>query len=398
MSALEDRKRARAGFEGLRIWLVEAAGPFWGTVGVNSDGLFEELVAPDGRPIAAPRRARVQPRQLYALSVAMRMGAPIEPQVLSRGLETFLQRYLRPDGLVRTLIDSDGGVLDDRAVLYDQAFALYALAHLRPLLGEGIEAKAVALREAVFTAFRHGDSGFWSVEPGPGERLSNPHMHLLEACLAWIEAGGDEVWGCTAEAIVRLALDRFIDPVCGGLREFFDGDWAPQRGEAGKIVEPGHQFEWAWLLLRWTRIAPHHPLMVPARVAAMRLLHIGEKQGVDPQRNVAMNALLDDFSIHDGDARLWPQTERIKAWALACAQLGGHWWGMVADAIEGLGPYLAVSMPGLWFDRMTRDGELIEASTPASSFYHIVCAIEALEHALGAAPDAGEDRNLGGSL
>jgi mannose/cellobiose epimerase-like protein (N-acyl-D-glucosamine 2-epimerase family) len=35
---------------------------------------------------------------------------------------------------------------------------------------------------------------------------------------------------------------------------------------------------------------------------------------------------------------------------------------------------------------MDADGALVEAPAPASSFYHIVCAIEALGAALGEAP------------
>ena len=50
-----------------------------------------------------------------------------------------------------------------------------------------------------------------------------------------------------------LALTRFIDPETGVLREFFDADWRAPGGEDG-LVEPGHQFEWAWLLQRWGRL------------------------------------------------------------------------------------------------------------------------------------------------
>jgi mannose-6-phosphate isomerase len=269
-------------------------------------------------------------------------------------------------------------------VLYDQAFALLALASLRPLLGEAAESAATNLRVAVIAGFGRTGRGFETAAPPTATLASNPHMHLLEACLAWIEIGIDPAWARIAEEIVGLALGAFIDPISGALREYFDQDWRPAGGEAGRLVEPGHQFEWAWLLLRWSRLAGRHPLTIDARVAAMRLLTNGEDHGVDPVRNVAMNSLLDDFSIHDGRARLWPQTERIKAWALASAQAQGAWWDMVADGVEGLEVYLRTPTPGLWFDLMTEDGALADAPAPASSFYHIVCAIEVLDRALEA--------------
>ena len=180
-------------------------------------------------------------------------------------------------------------------------------------------------------------------------------------------------------------MDHFIDPVSGALREFFDEAWRPTAGLDGRLVEPGHQFEWAWLLLRWSRLCRGCPRAVAARAAAMRLIQQGEDFGVDRARGVAVNALLDDFSVHDAEARLWPQTERIKAWALAAAQLDAPWWDVVADAVEGLELYLRTPVRGLWFDRMDAHGALVEAAAPASSFYHIVCAIEALGEALGEA-------------
>ncbi len=176
---------------------------------------------------------------------------------------------------------------------------------------------------------------------------------------------------------------HFIDPINGALREFFDEAWRPAPGEPGRIVEPGHQFEWAWLLLSWSRQAKADPLALAARIAAIRLIANAEDFGVDLARKVAMNSLLDDFSVHDARARLWPQTERIKAWALATAQLDAPWWDTVADAVEGLEAYLRTPVRGLWFDQMTAEGAFVDGPAPASSFYHIVCAIDVLGRALG---------------
>uniref|UniRef100_B0T7S1 Mannose-6-phosphate isomerase n=1 Tax=Caulobacter sp. (strain K31) TaxID=366602 RepID=B0T7S1_CAUSK len=374
--------RASAGYARLRNWLVEAAVPLWSQAGVEASGAFHETLDPRGPPIDGPRRARVQPRQLYALQTARKLGASLDDAILRQGLHAFTTRYVRSDGLIRTLVAGDGRVLDETAVLYDQAFALLALASLAPLLGQEGERSAMVLLRAIGVYFGR-PGGFETTLPASLPLASNPHMHLLEACLAWMAAGGDPAWAQTAGQIVTLTLDRFIDPVNGALREFFDGDWRPAAGEPGRIVEPGHQFEWAWLLLSWSRLAKTDPLSVPARVAALRLIANAEDFGVDPSRNVAMNSLLDDFSIHDAKARLWPQTERIKAWALASTQLDAPWWDTVADAVEGLELYLRTPVQGLWFDNMTADGDLVDGPAPASSFYHIVCAIEVLGRALG---------------
>ncbi len=378
----DPQARARAGYVRLLDWLVDAAIPLWSEAGIDAAGAFQEALDARGVALDAPRRARVQPRQLYALQTAGRLGAKVDETVLRRGLQAFTARYVRSDALIRTLVSSDGRVLDEAAVLYDQAFALLALASLKPVLGQEAEQRARVLLQSIVTHFGR-PAGFETTLPPSLPLASNPHMHLLEACLAWMAVSDAPAWADIAGQIVDLALDRFIAPINGALREFFDEDWRPAPGEAGRIVEPGHQFEWAWLLLSWSRLAKGHPLMLAARVAAMRLIANAEEFGVDPARNVAMNSLLDDFAVHDAQARLWPQTERIKAWALASAQVDGPWWDIVADAVEGLELYLRTPLRGLWFDSMTADGVLSVGPAPASSFYHIVCAIDALGAALG---------------
>ena len=50
--------------------------------------------------------------------------------------------------------------------------------------------------------------------------------------------------------------------------------------------------------------------------------------------------------------------------------------------VSSLQRYLATDVPGLWFDRLKPDGRFVRQSAPASSFYHIVCAIAELSAAL----------------
>jgi mannose-6-phosphate isomerase len=165
------------------------------------------------------------------------------------------------------------------------------------------------------------------------------------------------------------------------LREFFADDWRPAEGLPGRIVEPGHQFEWAWLLLQWSSATGDADL----RRTALRLIELAETHGVDAARGVAVDALLEDLSRHAPTARLWPQTERLKAAALAARLTGDPaYWTMAARAAEGLELYFDTPVRGLWRDRMTADGAFIEEPAPASSLYHIVLAVAVLAEELAA--------------
>jgi mannose/cellobiose epimerase-like protein (N-acyl-D-glucosamine 2-epimerase family) len=44
-------------------------------------------------------------------------------------------------------------------------------------------------------------------------------------------------------------------------------------------------------------------------------------------------------------------------------------------------PYLNTPVPGLWLDLRLPSGELVDSPAPASTFYHLVGAIAALNHA-----------------
>ena len=364
----------------LKAWALDHAFPLWWTVGADhAKGGFFEKIALDGTPVEAPRRARVQPRQIYSYAVAglLNWDGPWK-QALTHGLDFYLDRYRRSDGFMRTLVASDGSPLDDRIDLYDQAFGLFGLAVAAQALPErtDLPAIALALREALYAKLKHPVAGFEESAPRSLPLLSNPHMHLFEASLAWIDAGGDASWRAMADEIAQLALTHFIDPKSGGLREYYQGDWTPAPGVEGRIIEPGHQFEWAWLLLRWSALTGRQDIVA----TALRLIDIGDGPGVDPARGVAIFAVLDDMSVHDDIARLWAQTERIKAGVLAADITGDpRWWVTAIGGAEGLLKYFDTAVPGLWRDKLRADGTFVDEPAPASSLYHIVCAILELD-------------------
>ena len=364
--------------EMLRRWLKDEALPIWWNKGADHrGGGFHELLGLDGEPVATDRRARVQARQIYSYAVGGRVLGWTGPwrAAVEHGLDYFLSRYRLESGLFRTKVHADGAPADDAVWLYDQAFALLALAEAAKALPSAFDYAAMAHRVVGALAERRIRAGGFREEDPARPFQSNPHMHLLEACLAWREIDDAPLWNRVTDEIAELALARFIDDQ-GGLHEFFSEDWSFATGVEGRIVEPGHQFEWAWLLERWSRLRSRGD----AHHAAVRLFEIGMSKGVDPARGVAFDQLLDDFTVHNPIARLWPQTERIKAAVIhadrspdpaACRE-------EAMKGIAGLKLYLDAPLRGLWRDKMNPDGAFVQEPAPASSFYHIVCAISEL--------------------
>jgi mannose-6-phosphate isomerase len=360
-------------------WLVKAAYPLWSDRGVDPrNGGFVETLAQDGTAPAEPRRARVHPRQVYAFAQARTFGWQGDAAgIVSRGMDYFMKCYQRNDGLFRAMADADGAPLDERALLYDQAFALigYAAAATALDAGADFEARALALRHVLTARLSVGDGSYYSDERCADHRESNPHMHLLEAYLAWAEIGRDPGWAGGVRSLVELALSRFIRKDSGALGESYLSTWEPAPGIAGRLIEPGHLFEWAWLMLRSERWRPH-----AVRETALRLISIGDEFGV--HQGVVINALNDDLTVRDGNARLWPQTERLKAALLAGTLTGEARYRSMAEAAAiGWISYLSTPVPGLWRDLRLAGGEHVASPAPASTFYHLVGAIAALDRA-----------------
>ncbi|MFK0298128.1 AGE family epimerase/isomerase [Brevundimonas sp. NPDC090276] len=351
----------------LQNWLRRMALPTWATLGQREDGAFVEALGLNGRRLPAPRRARVQARQIFVFAQAGLMGwqGPWVRAVRS-GMASLETDFLREDGLMRTLLDAQDRPLDEAAMVYDQAFYLLALATAAKsgaIDGQMAAARGVAVRDALET--RAVQNGAFR-EAGAFPFQSNAHMHLLEAALAWDEVSDDPAWGALADRLAILARTIFIDPTTGRLGELLDGMW---RLESGERIEPGHQFEWAWLLARHARLRGEK-----AGMDVARRLYVSGRDGVSQRYDVAIDALNGDGSVRISQARLWPQTEWLKA-SLFMAREAGEadrvaYMGDAAAALRALWMYLTPD--GLWRDKKLQNGSFVEEEAPASSLYHIV--------------------------
>ena len=366
----------REGAAWARDWLLGKAVPLWCDIGWDrATGGWVDAIDQSFRPLDQRRRARVQGRQAFVFDQVGRLFGWDGPwQDASRaGADYLLQAYRRDDGLYRTAVNADGSVADDSVDLYDQAFALLGFASAERAVG-GYAGHAMALME-VLDATLYAGNGTGYCEAGPdghGQRRSNPHMHLLEALLEWIEIGADPLYRTRAEEIALLAVMRMIDPATGAIGEYFTADWRFCDDASGSLREPGHQFEWSYLLSRADAI-----LGGDRSDHADRLYAFGSRHGIDPGRGVAIFSLNATGRPVDRDARLWAQTEWLRA-----AITRGDEGGAIA-ALAAFRAYLEDSRPGLYFDRMKLDGRIVDAPAPASSLYHILTALIPLIHEYG---------------
>lgn len=371
-------------FAQLQSWLFEDVLPLWQEQGVDwKRGGFHEKLDADARPIAnVPRRTRVVARQIYSFAAAGRLGWTGDwNSVVDHGAQSLFKDCVQPDGLVVSTYERDDAPGNDAFDLYDHAFALFALSELvmRNQYEEQAANAAARMLGAMNGRFLAPKGGWLDAEGGEAILRSNPHMHMLEAMLALDRANASECWIAEADGIVDLALRFFIAPSTGALHEYFDLDWALYPDERGRIVEPGHQFEWSWLLRKW--LLQTRNLVADVAVVAEKLCGNGEKYGVTTA-GLAIDELWDDLTPKSNTSRTWPQTERVKA-CLKQAQLSTsatsvhQWEASAAQAINGIMNFAhRTGFKGLWHDRLSPDGRALLEPAPASSLYHIMCAAE----------------------
>lgn len=356
-----------------RTWLLEAAAPMWSQTGRTKSGLFAERIALTGEPDASYFRTFVQARHIFSFATIGKMGwhGPWK-ELIAETTERLICCAKRADGLFVHLLDAQCRWLDDRADLYDQAFILFALGTAGGALGrDDLFDEAERLLDRLETAWNHPAGGFREGEIADSiVRRQNPHMHLLEAFLALHETSRRPRFMQAARSLAELASTKFIDGSSGALLEYFTDELEPAVGIDGRIAEPGHCFEWAWLFERLARAGWTTGLGLSDQLTAF-----ARCCGIDEVRGVAVNEVLAEGSVHDADARLWPQTERLKAALARFGRLGWHAEAHEAmNAARGLGKFLNVRTPGLWRDKQKKDGSWIEEMAPGSSLYHISCA------------------------
>jgi len=349
--------------------------PFWADRGLDrTNGGYVEMFDAAGAASAPYKRTRVIGRQLYVFSHAAIQGWSGGAAAAEHGFRFLVDRARLPNGGWARRLSRSGQVIDARADLYDIAFVLFALGWYARFSGEAEPLRlAHQTLDRLDAEFRLPGGGFAHELPMTGPRLQNPHMHLLEAGLSLLEAApGDERFRTLTDEIADLFDQRLYDRNSGTIAEYFDNDWRSAPGELGRTVEPGHQFEWAWILANHQRLTGRDHA-----ATATGLAGFAEAHGVDPSTQVTFDAVRDDGQPLDRGSRTWPNTERIKG-AIAIYELAGRDPRAALAGSAGLLLDRYLTPAGLWTDRFDEHGAPTIDTVPASTLYHVFLAFSEL--------------------
>lgn len=358
-------------------WLKDSVFPLWTANGVDPvNGGFVENLDANGTAIPGARRALVQARQIYAYTEALKMNILTRDQVvpiIQKNMD-FFACYSAESGAYIHAVGADGKPAQLQSELYTQAFMLFGLARAYECLKDpALKARALKLVNYLVRDRKNEAGGFTEIKNDVVVFQSNPHMHLFEAVTEWLRIDHEPVWKQLSHQIYHLCFDKFTNNSIGVVAEYFTKDWDVVTQDDTFVFEPGHQYEWAWLLVQY-----EDAVNIPHSKLAHHLFNLAETYGVDTSSQLAFDELHSDFSVKKRSSRFWPQCERIKA----AVQLGllakpteQAKYSLAADhALMALSTYFEMPVRGLWQD--TKDGEnFIAQPSKASSLYHIINAL-----------------------
>lgn len=336
--------------------------PLWQGPGWNADmALPHEALDAAHQPLPAQRyRAMACARQLYLF--ASLIGQVPAAEERAAALFRSLQRHFHDaeHGGWFYSVDPQGAPLDTRKDLYTHAFILFACAHYWDKVREPlVESVLNASLEVIAQRFASGDGLYdatldrdWSsLDSGP---LQNPLMHLAEAFLATLSVREDLA---VQQALVELCTamqKRFVDPEQSVLME-------KPLGAVDNWFEPGHQFEWYFLLessdlLRGSTL----------HASLERAFAFTEQLGVDQQTG-AVRAMLDlgpNGGSRDATQRIWAQAEYLRALTLRPDS--------EAVVLRQLRALQQRSLhAGGWYECRDEHGEVSRRDMPSTTPYHL---------------------------
>jgi len=359
----------------LHSWIENEALPFWATVGFDSArGGFHEGLDLEGKPILdIPKRLMVQGRQLYVYCHAGLLGwYPGSRRLADDCVHYLLNRFYRRDGKPGWVhsLTPDGSIASGVRDTYAHAFVLLGLAWYYRLTGDNQVLKIVdETLSFLDNAVESPCGGYLDAIPQMDLiRRQNPHMHLFEGFIALFEATRNAKYLARGAEIFGVFSSRFFRPDHGRICEYLTEDLVPLPGQRGRICEPGHHYEWIWLLRQFERASGRS---VASYCTA--LYGHADRYGWDRKRFI-VDEVESTGAVLKGSRRSWPHTEALKAnivegetGRVGCDSKAAHCVSRLMDT------YMGRPISAGWIDHVNERGQPIVAMIPASTLYHVFC-------------------------
>jgi mannobiose 2-epimerase len=354
----------------------------------------------------APRGALLTSRILWTYAAAYRRyGDPAYREMAEWAYEDLIARFWDEvySGLYWAT-DADGRPTNTRKQIYGQAFGIYGLAeyHLATGSETALEYAVALFGDIEAHSYDPSHGGYleaftrdWTLEKDL--RLSdvdmneaksmNTHLHVMEAYTNLMRAWKSPELARKQHALLRVMMERIIDPATYHTLLFLDERWNPRSDR----ISYGHDIEASWLLVESAEVLGDRALLRAAEALAVRMAEATLAEGLDDDGGLLYEAGPGGFI--DTRKEWWPQAETMIG-ALNAYQLTSESLFLEAAlrSWDFIDEHLVDHEHGEWFRSVSREGK-VDRQEPKVSFwkgpYHngraCMEAVDRLEEIAGAA-------------
>jgi N-acylglucosamine 2-epimerase/mannose-6-phosphate isomerase len=358
-------------------WMFDQALPLWATAGQDAPGLgFVELLDQSGRPLDPGfKRIRVQARQVYTFCHAAELGwqGPAR-EAAANGINFIIEKAWLPEGGWAERLTPQGEQMGAGLYAYEQAFVLFALGWYYRVTGDkSLVELAHRTLDVMHARLGHPEGlGFLTHDHGSATMEQDPQMHFLEAMMIWYQATGEARFAEEAKSILKLFETHIHQAHSAVLLEDFDLEWRSPEHSDHRRVEPGHHFEWTWLLWQAKSLLGQDMMALVPPVFAF-----ADRHGNSPD-GLIYDDVLEDGRVLNTTHRTWVQTEALKGYITMSAYFAQDHDARIAQLVSLiLDRYLAAPVPGTWTDQPL--GVVPGAPCPASTLYHLFLSFAELQ-------------------
>lgn len=332
------------------------------------------------------RRGMVVGRQLFFFSHAYRLTAdPVYQNCAQRLFEDLVNNFWdENNGGWYFSLTIDNGVSDTTKDLYGHAFIMFGLAHYLAIFNN---AKALPwisrTKDVVLDRFALPGGWFAPATTRDWTPLGrtleqNPHMHLLEAYLSIYKTTKDDAFLKCATQIMSIYTEMLRTSDRSKVLEHLD-ERGQASGEKGKLIQPGHLYEWYWLVNEYADIAG----LTAFKSTSIPIMEWADHQCLDADAGGIFDLVDTSANIISHRKRIWPMTERIKALTTLVRDAPTE---RSREALIGAITFFLENYcgaDGSWHEFLNRNLEPDSDYMPFSTPYHVAMAALEVERLLG---------------
>lgn len=355
--------------------------PYWMNrmVDIHQGGFFGRIDGQENLIENAPKGAILNARILWTFSAAYRnLKNPVYLEIANYTRDYVLSHFFDPlyEGTY-WLLHANGSVADPRKQIYSQAFFIYALSeYYRINPDEAILNHARRLFELIethsfdpeYNGYREAFSRDWSAlddvrlsdKDANEQKTMNTHLHVLEAYTNLLRIWDDELLKKQLRNLIRIFLDRIINPKTHHLDLFFDEHWLCKSSR----ISFGHDIEASWLLVEAAKLLGDQELIKEVEYQSI-LIAQAASEGI-----LADGSLINEFNYQtgrfDSNRDWWPQAEAIVGfWNIYQLTGDDRFQKRALSNWDFIRQRLIDREHGEWFGSISRDGRICKEEDKA---------------------------------